>query len=135
ALRQQLEEAWAGFIIQETGTRLERANKYKTKKIMMRAHGVKAYYDIEFQPGFLALSHELTCLSEARPFELLPDAPMMIGVLGAFAEAMGLVEKSHDAPAAPPPVMEEDLFFAQHFTTSLSDAVSGIRKKSSQFGW
>jgi hypothetical protein len=135
ALRQQLEEVWAKFIVEQTGSRLERANKYKTKKIMMRAHGVQAYYDIEFQPGFLALSHELGTLAETKPFELLHADPTMIGMLGGIAEAMGLVEKTHEEPAAPAPVMEEDLFFAQHFTSSMSDALSGIRKKSSSLGW
>ncbi len=135
SLRLQLEEAWAGFIVQQTGTRLERANKYKTKKIMMRAHGVQAYYDIEFQPQFLALSHELAALADAKPFELLHQAPTMIGVLGGLAEAMGLVEKTQEEPVTNADPMQEDLFFAQHFSSSLSDAMSGIRKKSSSFGW
>ena len=135
SLRQQLEEVWAKFIVEQSGTRLERANKYKTKKIMMRAHGVQAYYEIEFQPCFMALSYELGELADTRPFELLYEAPTMIGILGGLAEAMGLVEKTHEEPATPAPVMEEDLFFAQHFTSSMSDAISGIRKKSSSFGW
>lgn len=135
SLRRQLEEVWAKFIVEQTGTRLERANKYKTKKIMMRAHGVQAYYDIEFPPHFLALSHQASALADTKPFELLSLAPAMIGVLGALAEAMGLVEQTHEAPAQAPPVMEEDHFFAQHFSSSLSDTMSGIRKKSSSFGW
>lgn len=135
SIRRQLEEVWAKFIIEQTGTRLERANKYKTKKIMMRAHGVQAYYDIEFQPHFLALSHQMTNLADAKPFELLHQAPTMIGVLGALAEAMGLVEKTHAEPVQTAPAMEEDMFFAQHFSSSMSDALSGIRKKSSSFGW
>ena len=135
SLRQQLEQVWAGFIVEQTGTRLERANKYKTKKIMMRAHGQQAYYQIDFPPGFLALSHEPSVLADSQPFELLSAAPMMIGVLGALAEAMGLVEKTQEVQEAPAPQMEEDNFFAQHFTSSLSDAMSGIRKKSSSFGW
>lgn len=135
SLRQQLEEVWANYIVDQSGTRLERANKYKTKKIMMRAHGVQAYYEIEFQSHFLALSYEIPNLADSHPFELLVDAPMMIGVLGALAEAMGLVEKTHQEPVHVAPVMEEDMFFAQHFNSSMSDALSGIRKKSSSFGW
>lgn len=136
SIRRQLEEAWAGFIVDQADTRLERANKYKTKKIMMQAHGMQAYYQIEFQPHLLALSHQLSLLSEGRPFEMLADSPTMIGVLGAMAETMGLTEKTQQEPeSAPAPAMEEDMFFAQHFTSSMSDAIDGIRKKSSPFGW
>lgn len=132
-IRQQLEQAWANFIIAETGSRRERANKYKTKKIMLRAHAVEAYYQIEFPLSFLAFSHQATPLAESRPFELILEAPEMIGVLGAMAEVMGLVEKSQEDPVQEEEVMDEDMFFAQHFSSSLSDAMSGIRKQKK--GW
>lgn len=135
SIRRQLEEVWANFIMEQNGTRRERANKYKTKKIMMRAQGMQAYYEIEFEQHYLALSHTIAELSDAKPFEMLVHTPHMIGVLGSMAEALGLVEKTHQEPetVAPPP-MQEDMFFAQHFTASLSDTMNGIRKKSSP-GW
>jgi hypothetical protein len=132
-LRFQIEQAWASFVLEETQTRQERANKYKTKKIIMRAHGNQAYYDIDFAVEHLALSYEMTRLADTRPFELLHANPLMIGVLGAMAEVMGMVKQIEQEAEPEPEVMAEDMFFAQHFTSSLSDAMSGIRKKKPLF--
>lgn len=130
ALRRQLEEAWASFILGENTSRQERANKYKTKKIMLRAHGVAAYYAFEFDDQEMALSHRDTPLGEFKPFESMLRYPGLIGLLGGAAEVMGLVAPSQDAPEPQAAEMEEDMFFAQHFTASMSDTLSGIRNKS-----
>ena len=130
ALRRQLEEAWADFILGENTSRQERANKYKTKKIMLRAHGVAAYYEFEFEDMELALSHRDTPLVEFKPFELMLSHPGLLGLLGGAAEVMGLVAPSQDVPEPQVEAMEEELFFAQHFTASMSDTLSGIRNKS-----
>lgn len=127
-LRRQIEEAWSNFIVQETESRRERATKYKTKKIMMQAHGVEAYYEIEFPLQYLALSHRLTPLTEIRPLEDLLESPLMIGVLGAIAELIGQVEQVQEEEEPEEAQMDEEMFFAQHFTSSLSDAVSGLNK-------
>jgi hypothetical protein len=132
-LRQQIETAWANFIVGESLSRQERANRYKTKKIIMQAHGHQAYFQIEFALEHQALSYELGRLADTRPFELIASAPLMIGVLGAMAEVMGQVQKIEEEPEPEAEPMAEDLFFAQHFSSSLSDAVSGIRKKKPLF--
>lgn len=127
-LRMQIETVWADFIVGETLSRQERANRYKTKKIIMQAHGHQAYFEIEFALAHQALSYELTRLADSRPFELIAAAPTMIGVLGAMAEVLGEVQKIAAEPEPEHEPMAEDLFFAQHFSSSLSDAMSGIRK-------
>lgn len=130
ALRRQLEEAWADFILGENTSRQERANKYKTKKIMLRAHGIAAYYHFEFEDRALSLSHRDTPLAEFKPFELMLVSPGLVGLLGGVAEVMGLVAPSQEVPEPETEAMEEDMFFAQHFTASMSDTLSGIRNKS-----
>lgn len=129
-LRKQLEELWANFIVEQTGSRRERATKYKTKKIMMQAHGVRAYYQIDYPLAFLALSHHATDLKDLAPFALIIQTPTLIGSLGAVAEVIGLVEQSQAAPVIEEEVMDEDMFFAQHFGSSMSDALNGIRKNN-----
>jgi hypothetical protein len=129
SIRYQIEEVWADFTLAQTPDRQERANAYQTKKIMLKAHGVQSYFQIEFEPLMLALSHEIEKLTDARPLEQLLRAPLMIGVLGGLAESLGHVSlPSEEAPQVEAQ-MAEDMFFAQHFTASLSDALSGLGHK------
>ncbi len=129
-IRKQLEELWASFIVEQTGSRRERATKYKTKKIIMQAHGVRAYYQIDYPLAFLALSHDATDLKDLAPFALIMQAPTLIGSLGAAAEVLGLIEASQAAPVIEEEIMDEEMFFAQHFGSSMSDTLSGIRKNN-----
>jgi len=129
-IRKQLEALWASFIIEQTGSRRERATKYKTKKILMQAHGVRAYYEIDYPLAFLALSHQATDLKDLAPFALITQQPTLIGSLGAVAEVMGLIAPSQEAPVVEEEVMDEEMFFAQHFGSSMSDALHGIRKNN-----
>ena len=130
SIRRQLEEAWANYILSETETRRERANRYKTKKIMMQAHGAKAYYDIDFPLSYLALAHHPVSLAEIQPLDYILEMPSMIGLWGAFAEVVGMVKKEVEEEVPDEEQMDEDMFFAQHFTSSLSDALGGKIKKS-----
>lgn len=127
SLRQQLEQVWANFILQQTKTRRERANIYKTKKIMNRAHGVSAYYTMEFPVEYLAFSHVPSEVVDAKPFEWMLEKPELLGVWGATAEVMGEVEPEKEEVQPEVEVMEEEDFFAQHFTSSLSDTMSSLR--------
>lgn len=134
-LRRQIEESWANFIVHQTESRKERASRYKTKKIMIQAHGIEAYYEIDFPIEFISLSHSLTPLLEISPLDLILTSPMMIGGLGAVAQILGEVDKVEEEEVPEEEVMDEDMFFSQHFTSSLSDAVSGINKKKPGFGF
>lgn len=129
SIRRQLEEAWANYIIGETDTRRERANRYKTKKIIMQAHGARAYYDIEFPLEYLAMSHYPVLLSDINPLDNILDMPGMIGLWGAMAEVAGIVKGEVKEEVPEEEVMDEDMFFAQHFTSSLSEALGGNIKK------
>ena len=128
SLRQQLEQAWADFILQQTKSRRERANIYKTKKIMNQAHGVAAYYTMDFPVEHTAFSYVPSPIAEANPFDWMTEMPQLMGVWGAVAEAMGEVEHVEETVVPEVEVMEEEDFFAQHFTSSLSDAMSSLRK-------
>lgn len=132
SIRQQLEEAWAASVIEQQPSRQERAHAYQTKKIMLKAHGVQAYFQVEFPPHFLALSHEIEKLSDSHPLEQMLKAPLMIGLLGGLAEILGQVSILDSEGPAEEPAMNEEMFFTQHFTTSLSDVIGGLqtRKKS-----
>lgn len=134
-IRRQIEESWAHFIEQQTESRKERASRYKTKKIMIQAHGIAAYYDIDFPLQFLALSHNLTPLIEISPLEKIAAFPMMIGGLVAVAQILGDVAQVQEEELPEAVQMDEEMFFSQHFTASLSDAVSGINKKKPGFGF
>ena len=129
SIRQQIEELWSNFMLEQVLDRQERANAYQTKKIMLKAHGVQSYFQIEFEPLMLALSHEIEKLTEARPLEQVLSAPLMIGLLGGLAETLGHVSLEAEAAPEAEAQMGEDMFFAQHFTASLSDALSGLGHK------
>ncbi len=126
SLRKQLEQVWANFILEQGKTRRERANLYKTKKIMNQAHGVDAYFDIEFKAEYLALSFWAQPLEEATPFVWMQEAPDLMGVWGAVAESMGAGANIVEDVKPEEEVMDEEDFFAQHFTTSLKDSISGL---------
>ena len=130
SLRQQLEQVWANFILEQTKTRRERANIYKTKKIMNRAHGVSAYYTMEFPIENMAFSYAPNPVVEAQPFDWMLEMPQLVGVWGATAEGMGETEAPKEDVVPEAEVMDEEDFFAQHFTSSLSDTLSSIRKGS-----
>ena len=125
SLRRQLEQAWADFIIEQNKSRRERANVYKTKKIMNQAHGVEAYFEIEFDVRYQAFSFYHGQPEHAAPFDWMQEKPELMGLWGAHAETVGTVEipVEEELPAAE--VMDEADFFAQHFTQSLGDAISG----------
>ena len=127
SIRYQIEEAWANQVVTQLLSRQERSNAYKIKKIMLQAHGSQSYFPIEFEPHLLALSHEIEKISTAsRPLEQILIAPMMIGVLGAMAEVLGLVAAPTEEALEEERQMDEDMFFTQHFTSSLSDALGGL---------
>lgn len=127
SIRYQIEEAWANHVVTHLLTRQERANAYKIKKIMLQAHAAQSYFQIEFEPHLLALSHEIEKLSaNSRPLEEMSIAPMMIGLLGGFAEVLGVVSAPTEEAVAEEKQMDEDMFFTQHFTASLSDALGGL---------
>ncbi|MGE3728730.1 MAG: hypothetical protein AB7I41_24480 [Candidatus Sericytochromatia bacterium] len=127
SIRYQIEEAWANHVVAHLLSQQERANAYKIKKIMLQAHASQSYFEIEFEPHLLALSHEIEKLSSnSRPLEQIGVAPIMIGLLGGMAEILGLVSVPTDEEIAEEKQMDEDMFFTQHFTSSLSDALGGL---------
>ncbi|PIQ25596.1 hypothetical protein COW36_21380 [bacterium (Candidatus Blackallbacteria) CG17_big_fil_post_rev_8_21_14_2_50_48_46] len=126
SIRQQIEEVWANAILEQTVNRQERANAYQVKKIMLKAHGVQSYFQIEFDPDLLAFSHEIEKLSEANPLGQILIAPLMIGILGHLAEALGQASPPTETEAKVEAPMDEDMFFAQHFTSSLSEALGSL---------
>lgn len=130
-LRKQILQAWSEFILSQIIEPRERANRYKTKKIMLRAHGVKSYFDFDFPIEYMALSYWVTPLEDSDPLGLIPVDPNMMGILGAQAEVVGQVEAPVEEEVPEEEVMDEEMFFAQHFTQSLSDAVGGGDQRSS----
>lgn len=129
SIRKQLEEVWAASVLEQQLSRQERANAYQTKKIMLKAHGMQSYFEIEFAPRLLALSHEIEKLSDSHPLEQMLKAPVMIGLLGGLAEILGQVTLLGDEKADVEAHMDEEMFFTQHFTSSLSDALGGLQQK------
>jgi hypothetical protein len=132
SIRHQIAEAWAGHIVSQLASRQERANAYKVKKIMLQAHAAQSYFHIEFEPHLLALSHEISKISEERLLEQILLNPVMIGILGGQAEILGLVSAPSEDEEIKEELMDEDMFFTQHFTSSLSEALGSIQSSKNR---
>lgn len=122
---------WLNLIQEQNLSREERANKYHTKKVMLKAHGSQAYYEIQFSADFMAYCHCITPFQQQNPWPDMLEKPELLGVVADLMDELSKYEPmSTEIPAlAPRPVVVE-----RDLSQGLSDLSSalGQYKKSTK---
>ncbi len=82
-------QVWLQIVAEHVPDRRETAIRYNTKKVMLKAHGHAAYYDIQLPPEQTALAYSITTLAHPRPISAMRQYPQLIGVLASLADIFG----------------------------------------------
>lgn len=123
--------AWLNLMQGQELSREERANKYHTKKVMLKAHGNQAYYDIQFPLEQTVYCHVISPLQCHDPLAEMQLKPELVGMLADLLEEIHKYEPGLTEIPAPPPrpiTIERDL---TQGLTDLSSALGQYKKKNS----